>query len=605
MTKFPVYFFISLFAYLFIPPSWVAAAGEFQANYDVQYNVSPTGTTISTQTITLTNKLTNLYPQKYSILIDSTNIKNVIAYDKGGPISPEITQRDGKTEILLAFNEKVVGLGKSLQFTLRFENGDIAQKNGTIWEVNIPGIAVDPDIDKYTVSLSVPSSFGPNAYMTPLPANGSRWTREQMTNGGISAAYGTEQIFDLTLSYYIENQNVTPQTQEIALPPDTAYQTITINEFTPKPDTVRRDTDENWLARYTLTPGEKLDITARLTATITLSPKEAKVDAATLANYLTPDQYWETTNSKIVSLANEYRTPRAIYDYVVSTLSYSYDRVNQNPIRKGAVAALANPAASVCMEFTDLFIAIARAAGIPARESVGYAYTTNTKLRPLSLVTDVLHAWPEYFDPTKETWIPVDPTWEKTTGGVNYFDKFDFNHIVFTTHGSSSTSPYPAGSYRKSGNEGKTVQVRFATPQVPAPEAGELTLHIDFPKQITAGMETRGTVSIQNTSGMSVDEAIISIQSSPVDVAITKTERNIPPFASIQIPISLTIPNAWTRSNGRITAQVNDASAQEFFVIQPFYGLLLPAAAVFAVFLLVVIIFIARPHALWTIFKKP
>ena len=255
MLKTFVYSLICLFVYLFISPSSAVAAGEFRANYDVQYNVAPTGITISTQTITLTNKLTNLYPQKYSILIDSTNIKNVIAYDKGGPISPEIKQNDGKTEILLTFNDKVVGLGKSLQFTLRFENGDIAQKNGTIWEVNIPGIVEDPDIDNYTASLTVPASFGPNAYMTPLPGSGTRWTREQMTRGGISAAYGTQQVFDLTLSYHLENQKVTPDTQEITLPPDTAYQTVSINELTPKPDTVRRDTDGNWLARYTLTPG--------------------------------------------------------------------------------------------------------------------------------------------------------------------------------------------------------------------------------------------------------------------------------------------------------------------------------------------------------------
>ena len=603
MLKTFVYSLICLFVYLFISPSSAVAAGEFRANYDVQYNVAPTGITISTQTITLTNKLTNLYPQKYSILIDSTNIKNVIAYDKGGPISPEIKQNDGKTEILLTFNDKVVGLGKSLQFTLRFENGDIAQKNGTIWEVNIPGIVEDPDIDNYTASLTVPASFGPNAYMTPLPGSGTRWTREQMTRGGISAAYGTQQVFDLTLSYHLENQKVTPDTQEITLPPDTAYQTVSINELTPKPDTVRRDTDGNWLARYTLTPGGKLDISARLTATITLAPKETKTDTSTLDSYLKPDQYWETENSKIVSLANAYRTPRAIYDYVVSTLSYSYDRVNQNPIRKGAVGALANPATAVCMEFTDLFIAIARAAGIPARESVGYAYTTNTKLRPLSLITDVLHAWPEYYDTEKKIWIPVDPTWAKTTGGVNYFDKLDFNHIVFVIHGTSSTYPYPAGSYRKSGNEGKTVQVRFAS-GAPTPAQRELTARIEFPKQITAGVEARGVVAIENTTGAAVDEAIISIQSSPIDVAINRTERNIPPYSSIQIPVSMTVPNAWTRSNGRITVQVNAAMAQTFFVIQPFYGLLIPIAAALLVLFILAWILLARPSFLWNIFKR-
>ncbi|MBI5448968.1 hypothetical protein HY948_01475, partial [Candidatus Gottesmanbacteria bacterium] len=304
-----VYLIIGLFVYFIIPPSSASAVGEFRADYDVQYNISPTGSTISTQTITLTNRLTNLYPQKYSILIDSTNIRNVIAYDKGGPISPEIKQNDGKTEILLSFNEKVVGFGKSLSFTLRLENGDIAQKNGNIWEVNIPGIVNDPDIGEYTVSLSIPSSFGPNAYMTPMPATGTRWTREQMTSGGISAAYGSKQLFDITLSYHLENSKVTANTQEIALPPDTAYQIITINDLTPKPDTVVRDEDGNWLAQYTLAPGAKLDITARASVAITLNPNPNYTESAPTEGSTKPDQYWETENAKIISLANAYRTP--------------------------------------------------------------------------------------------------------------------------------------------------------------------------------------------------------------------------------------------------------------------------------------------------------
>jgi hypothetical protein len=117
--------------------------------------------------------MTNLYPQKYSIVIDSVHIKNVIAYDNGGIIKPQISQKDGKTEILLQFNEKVAGLGKTLRFSLRYENTDIAQKNGNIWELNIPGVAEDPDLAGYSVSLSVPPTFGPNAYMSPPPGKTS------------------------------------------------------------------------------------------------------------------------------------------------------------------------------------------------------------------------------------------------------------------------------------------------------------------------------------------------------------------------------------------------------------------------------------------------
>ena len=188
---------------------------------------------------------------------------------------------DGKTTILLTFNDKVVGLGKQLPFTLRFENGDIAQRNGKVWEVNVPGIVPDADIASYNVTLSVPQSFGPNAYMTPMPAAGSRWTRPQMMAGGISAAYGTSQSFDAGLSYYIENNTIAPSSTEIAIPPDTAYQTVVIKSLEPRPKAIARDIDGNWMARYDLLPGERKSIEAKLHIDVTIKPKEGYTDDLT------------------------------------------------------------------------------------------------------------------------------------------------------------------------------------------------------------------------------------------------------------------------------------------------------------------------------------
>ncbi len=565
-----VYLFIGLLGYLFIPAP-IFAAGEFQADYNVQYAISPTGAAIVTQNITLTNKQTNLYPQKYSILLDTTKIKNVIAYDGRSIVPTEITQKDGKTQIFLTFNDKVVGLGKQLSFTLRFENGDIAQQNGTVWEVNVPGVTQDADIASYNVTLSVPSSFGKNAYMSPLPAAGTTWTKEQMMAGGISAAYGERQSFDLALSYYLSNPAVVPARMSIALPPDTAYQTVVVKSLTPKPETVVRDDDGNWLAQYQLLPGTGISIEAAVRVDITLNPKPAyQYPAPDYAVYTRPQQYWEVQDPKIQELAKKYTTPRAIYDYVVSALAYDYTRVQaaSPPVRKGAVLALATPKNSVCMEFSDLFIAIARAAGIPARQAVGYAYTTNTKLRPLSLVADILHAWPEYWDKEKGVWIPVDPTWANTTGGVNYFDKLDFNHIVFAVQGTSSDAPYPAGFYRKPGKTTRDVNVGFSAVPFTAP-TGKLDTTIRFPGIITAGITARGDVTLANVSGVAVQSATIAIRSAPVDVGILRTEPEIPPFGRVTIPLTMTVPNYFSAGRGSILASVDGQTKSFSFAVQP------------------------------------
>jgi len=49
----------------------------------------------------------------------------------------------------------------------------------------------------------------------------------------------------------------------------------------------------------------------------------------------------------------------------------------------------------------------------------------------------------------------VDPTWGNTTGGVDYFNTFDFDHLAFVVKGISSTYPVPAGGYKLTGDENK------------------------------------------------------------------------------------------------------------------------------------------------------
>jgi transglutaminase-like putative cysteine protease len=594
-----IYWSIGILAYLFILPFPALAAGEFQADYAVQYAIAPSGLTIVTQNVTLTNKQTNLYPQKYSIIIDSIKIKNVIAYDSNQIVPTEISQKDGKTEIVLTFNDKIVGLGKQLAFTLRFENGDIAQKNGSIWEVNIPGVAPDADIVSYSVSLSVPQSFGPNAYMSPLPASAGRWNRQQMMSGGISAAYGANQTFDLHLSYYLENLKITTEHTEIALPPDTAYQTVVIESLDPKPTTVTRDTDGNWLAEYTLLPGAHISIEASIQISMLLQPKEGYTDDTPDPQlYTSTQKYWEVSSTQIQALAKKYTTPRAIYAYVSEALQYNEKRAAQTPIRKGAVLALNTTGDSLCTEFADLFIAIARAAGIPAREAVGYAYTTNSRLRPLSLVADVLHAWPEYYDSNRKQWIGVDPTWANTTGGVNYFDKLDFNHIVFALYGKSSEYPYPAGFYRQNGKKTKDVSVTFAGSRFIQP-AGKLETTISFPKVVTAGITARGIVNVENKIGAAAGVVSVSIQSAPLDVGLTKTEMHVPPYAKMTYPLTLTIPNYFKAGTGRIVANVNGETQQYIFTIQPITAYFIFPIVCFGSILIILLAMTARKYIIW------
>ena len=324
------------------------------------------------------------------------------------------------------------------------------------------------------------------------------------------------------------------------MPPDTAFQKIYFDKIDPKPYNVTVDADGNWLATYKLSPRERVDISVSGSVQIFASFRPfPKPSPEVLSQNLKETQYWQANDPGIKSLATSLKTPRAIYDYVVKTLKYDFARVQPNVQRMGAVAALQNETQAICMEFTDTFIAIARAAGIPAREINGYAYTENPDLQPLSLVADVLHSWPEYLDKDKGAWIPIDPTWGSTTGGVDYFNKLDLRHFTFVIHGEDSIKPYPPGSYKLGSNPQKDVFVSFG--KLPSDRISQPTITVEGISTLPF-INTTINVKVFNPG----PSALYSLYPT---IYFDETEKNknfievLPPYANytfqVKVPFSL------------------------------------------------------------------
>jgi len=562
-------FLLLAFFFLFKLVPLTFASSEFETNYNVTYEVFPSGKVAVTQEVALTNKLSNIYATQYSLIIKGGKIENIQANDGGGPLKTEIKKAGQETIINLTFNQQVVGTGKTLNFTLRYDALDLVRKNGQIWEINIPKLGNKEEIDNYTLFLKVPKSFGKPAFIKPPPVESNfdenynifRFTKNQIIQAGINAVFGEFQIFDFNLSYYLENPNSYLGEIEIALPPDTAFQKITYQQIEPLPVNVRVDNDGNWLAKYILNPKEKIIVKAKGKAKIFGQPQEffPPPKKETLKNNLLPKKYWEADSPLIMSKAQELKTPQAIYNFVVKTLNYDFDKVEENPKRLGALQALSYPQNAICMEFTDLFIALCRAAGIPAREINGFAYTTNEKLTPLSLNTDVLHAWPEYYDEEKMAWIPVDPTWEKTTGGIDYFKRTDLNHFAFVIHGENSEFPLPVGSYKNSAIQEKNIQVTFGEYEEEKPP--ELKVDFNLPEKIYWGIKNKGEIVIKNLGSGASYRLNVKIKSSGVELTSSKkfpfSLEIFPPFASEKIELEIK-PKFKDSFNPNLEVYLND-----------------------------------------------
>ncbi|MEK7106204.1 MAG: transglutaminase-like domain-containing protein, partial [Patescibacteria group bacterium] len=312
-------------------------------------------------------------------------------------------------------------------------------------------------------------------------------------------------------------------------------------------------------------------------------------DAIDASRYLSERPYWEVSDSLIVDLAQKYKTPEDIYTYVSTALSYDYSRVSLGTERYGAVGSLESQKSALCNEFTDLFIAIARASGIPARRVVGYGYTTNPKIRPLSLIVDVLHTWPEYYDEKKSLWISIDTTWANTTGGIDYFNKLDFSHIAFAINGISSTEPKSAGMYKDTSIASKDVVVSLSEEKPESVESSVLALSFRLPKQVLSGSRVQGFLEVRNSSGLSADIEGVKIESTSHLVSLSHSVTDIPPFGTITIPLSYIVPLSFGSSRDSITARAGSSTAKGEIVYISFTLIL---AALFTLLVLGILFFV-------------
>ncbi|NCN59272.1 transglutaminase domain-containing protein [Candidatus Microgenomates bacterium] len=437
--------------WLFAAPSF---AKDFSSFYKVTYEFDKNGESLVNQEISLINQASNLYVSQYSLSLIGGKISNVEAYDKIGPLKTKLEQKGETTILTLDFNEQVVGKDKILSFILKYKDSGLAKKEGNLWQISIPKLANSEEIDEFQVLIKVPLEYGKISVINPAPqenkiVNGFynlSFKKENIINFGVAATFGQYQTFNFKITYQLKNLENSPAIEKIAIPPDTNYQTVFYHSITPEPKDVEIDKDGNWLAFYELGPKEELQIETEGAVDVFPQPKKSEKNSSVDKDYLSNTKYWDVNNKKIADLSSQLKTPESIYKFVVKTLSYDYKNVENGPIRTGGVDALLNPKGATCSQFTDLFISLCRATGIPAREVVGYAYTDNPQLKQISQEADLLHSWPEYFDTIRNEWIAVDPTWGNTTGGLDYFNKFDMAHFAFVVHGKSDTLPLPPGS---------------------------------------------------------------------------------------------------------------------------------------------------------------
>lgn len=568
---------ISIFLLIFLPLGFhiskpASASPNFTTDYQVVYDVQDTGITKTDITISLTNKTVKNFVTDYQMILGFDDISNFKSSDVEGDIKPKLEKTSKGYSVSLPLNRKAVGLGSKNSFKISFDTKSIARQGGDIWEINIPGISNPSEFNNFTVEVKHPASFGKPSYIKPDFGKQSLiFDKNTLGKSGISIGFGGEQKYHFDLVYHIKNPNLFPTKSTIALPSDNSSQRIFIKDINPKPNSITVDRDGNWIAEYSLSPAQRKDITVKGNSIVQLVPNSSQLTTDEEKLYTKPTKFWQSDDPEIKKLSEEHKTPEEIYNFVVKTLKYDFKRVSENKSRMGALNALTNPYSAVCREYTDLFIAIARAAGIPTREINGFAHTENSNERPLSLVQDVLHSWPEYYDSEKKAWIMIDPTWGATTGGVDYFNILDFDHFAFVTKGVSDSSPIPAGGYKSEKEQNsKDVKVTFSKESFDQTEKASLTASISG--QNIAGLPIKIKIEIKNEGPGALLPQSFRVSSKDLSPKEQETRTPlIPPMGKHIVEVKFNPTNILTKKATAFTMRFADNTIEKNINIIPFF----------------------------------
>lgn len=541
--------FLLLFIIFLLFPSHIQALDEFSISQKTYYQISTSLNTQVKQKVDLVNNLSEIYPKQYTVTLSGSDISQISASDHLGNILKKVDQKPSQSILQLQFNQPKMGKDQVNSFEINYQANELVTQKGNTWEITLPQYQSSQTKIDSQIEITLPSSFGKLSFSSIKNVHVDYFSNNTLikindaSSQKILLIFGNYQLFDFELTYYLENSSADLIRTEIALPPQTSNQNVIFRSLDPLPENINLDQDGNWLAQYLIPANQTIKVFASGQAKI--FPQSSKQEIIDPDLFTKSQTYWPVSDPLIQKISQNITTPKQAYDYVINTLFYDYDNLS-SATRQGALLALQNPTRAVCTEFTDLFVTLARAKGIPAREIEGYAYTNNTKLKPINVDTDILHAWPQYYDFAAKSWKSIDPTWEKTTNGIDYFNDLDLNHLTFVIHGLDSQYPSPPGSY-KNNQHIKTVVVDFAKTELEYEYQPPTIKFVNDHPFLTSKLK------VFNPNPHSLD----NIQITSSQISLDQTIDQIPPYSFQEVTISqIPIPKIFLPQNQKIKFKI-------------------------------------------------
>lgn len=422
---------------------------------------------------------------------------------------PYTTSREGNDIVVDVPYSSALTTGDSATFILEYDTSELIETVGSITNIYIPGlkdtyeeITTDTNLGTttritYQTALVVPKDLNIPTFTLPQPSNTSTdsqhttytFSTESIIGTAVWHQIGTHQTYHFRLVQPLSPTDTTTPDMltflsknqyQIVLPRDYAEtnQNVFFTKIEPTPDEVFLDDDGNVLANFYI---DTKDLTAiQVEGYITVSQQdEITTDNSTstvadvpddMDQYLASAEYWESNHPDIQEKAAELSQGKTFildilksdYEFIVDSIDYDDFKYGDRNERQGALMTL-HGESSVCMEYSDLLIALARAQGIPARAAYGYGY--DPKYKPGEQEE---HQWVQAWVPGYG-WLTLDPTWGET--GREFIGS-DLDHALWYVASIDPNEPSPLTILSASANitiEDSTIEIT-AIEEIPTDE---------------------------------------------------------------------------------------------------------------------------------------
>jgi len=155
-----------------------------------------------------------------------------------------------------------------------------------------------------------------------------------------------------------------------------------------------------------------------------LIPENYDTGDSEIEKYTKSEKYIDCDSNKIIDAANTitagesnpYVKAELLYNFVTRQLSYDYERMKQKDFEIANASDIINWDKGVCTDYSLLYAALCRAAGIPCKFVVGLSLKSAVAENNDS--SNMSHAWNEIKLPGYG-WVPVDATSEAPFLGAN------------------------------------------------------------------------------------------------------------------------------------------------------------------------------------------